>query len=154
MGGLDRYHDSDVIRDALSYYGISVSDTWTGRIVMDVLLSCCDEPSTPYCAVIESVASDEGIADDTLRRLLTDVLRPIIADSMSGRYRRLAVIARGRGVAGALEAIRLYWARRTHQAAGRVDTCRIVAPSPARPEGAGRAVPPEGGTDVSKAVVS
>ena len=154
MGGLDRYHDSDVIRDALSYYGISVSDTWTGRIVMDVLLSCCDQLSTPYSAVVASAASDEGIADDTMRRLLTDVLRPIIADSMSGRYRRLGVVARGRGVAGALEAIRLYWARRTHQAAGRVDTCRIVAPAGAPAPGAGAAVPPEGGTDVSKAVVS
>lgn len=154
MEGLDKYHASDVIRDALSYYGIMVSDTWTGRIVMDVLLSCCGEPSTPYSAVIESVASNEGIADDTLRRLLTDVLRPIIADSMSGRYRRLAVSARGRGVVVALEAIRLYWARRTHQDAGRVDTCRIVAPSPAPAGGAGEAVPPEGSTDVSKAVVS
>lgn len=154
MGSMDRYHDSDVIRDALSYYGISVSDTWTGRIVMDVLLSCCDQLSTPYCTIVASVASDEGIADDTMRRLLTDVLRPIIADSMSGRYRRLGVVARGRGVAGALEAIRMYWARRTHQDAGRVDTCRIVAPRSAPPMGADGAVPPEGGTDVSKAVVS
>lgn len=154
MGGLDRYHDSDVIRDALSYYGISVSDTWTGRIVMDVLLSCCDQLSTPYSAVVASVASDEGLADDTMRRLLTDVLRPIIADSMSGRYRRLGVVARGRGVVGALDAICLYWARRTRKAAGQVDTCRIVAPARAPAPGAGAAVPPEGGTDVSKAVVS
>lgn len=154
MGGLDRYYVSDVIRDALSYYGIGVSDTWTGQIVMAVLISCCDNLSTSYSAVVASVASAEGIADDTMRRLLTDVLRPIIADSMSGRYRRLGVVARGRGVAGALEAIRLYWARRTQQAAGQVDTCRIVAPPSAPPAGAGRAVPPEGGTDVSKAVVS
>lgn len=154
MGSMDRYHDSDVIRDALSYYGISVSDTWTGRIVMDVLLSCCDQLSTPYSAVIERVASNEGIADDTLRRLLTDVLRPIIADSMSGRYRRLAVISRGRGVAGALEAIRMYWARRTHQAAGRVDTCRIVAHGAAPAAGAGEAAAPEGATGDCKAVVS
>ena len=154
MGSMDRYHDSDVIRDALSYYGISVSDTWTGRIVMDVLLSCCDQLSTSYSAVVARAASDEGIADDTMRRLLTDVLRPIIADSMSGRYRRLGVVSRGRGVVGALEAIRMYWARRTHQDAGRVDTCRIVAPPPAPAGGAGEAVPPEGGTDVFKAVVS
>lgn len=154
MGGLDKYHASDVIRDALSYYGIIVSDTWTGRIVMDVLLSCCDNPSTPYSTVIETVASNEGIADDTLRRLLTDVLRPIIADSMSGRHRRLAVISRGRGVAGALEAIRLYWARRTHQAGGRVDTCRIVAHGAEPAAGAGEAVAPSGATGDYKAVVS
>lgn len=154
MGRLDRYHDRDVIGDALSYYGIRVSDTWTGRIVMDVLLSCCYQRSTPYSAAVASAASDEGLADDTMRRLLTDVLRPIIADSMSGRYRRLGVLARGRGVEGALEAICLYWARRTHQDAERVDTCRIVAPPPAPAGGAGAEVPPEGGTDVSKAVVS
>lgn len=152
MGGLDRYHDSDVIRDALSYYGISVSDSWTGRIVMDVLLSCCYELSTPYSTIVASVASDEGIADDTMRRLLTDVLRPIIADSMSGRYRRLGIIARGRGVEGALEAVRAYWARRTHQDAERVDSCRFVAPPPAPAGGAGGAVPAEVGTDVSKVV--
>lgn len=154
MGGLDRYHDSDVIRDALSYYGISVSDTWTGRIVMDVLLSCCDQLGTAYSAVVASAAIDEGIADDTMRRLLTDVLRPIIADSMSGRYRRLGVVARGRGVAGALEAIRLYWARRTHQAAGRVDTCRIVDTPFAAAGCGGLGALPDMGTGDGAAVVS
>lgn len=154
MGGMDKCRMQDVIHDALSYYGIWVSETWTGQIVMAVLLSCCEDMRSDYSAVVASVARDECIADDTLRRILTDVLRPIISDSMSGRYRRLGVVARRRGVAGALEAIRLYWARRAEQDAGRVDTCRIVASAGAPAGGAGAAVPPEGGTDVSKVVVS
>lgn len=153
MIGDDSINKRDIIRDALGSYGISTADTWAGQIVFFVLLSVCDIDCTDYSAAISGAASSEGIADDTLRRILTDVLRPIIADSMAGRYRRLGVIARGRGVSGALEAIRLYWMRYTEQAAGQVDTCRIVAPPPAPAGGAGAAVPPEGGTDVCKAVV-
>lgn len=141
------------VASALAQYGLA---TWQGEpceIAYAVLLSHCEGDGTVSCT-IASESERLGLSDDTLRRLLTDVLRPIIADSAAGRQRRFGVVARGRGVAGAMEAVRAYVARAADLARGRVDTCRFVAPAGAPAPGAGAAVPPEGGTDVSKAVVS
>lgn len=149
----DRGRAYDCITDALLHYRIGWCDTWSGMIVLDVLLSCWDSAARTvpgYCAVLEDVADKEGIATDTIRRIVTDVMRPIIGDSPTGHRRRLGVTTRYRGVPGALDLVMRYVSARAHQDAGRVDTCRIVAPAGAPAAGAGAAVSPEGDTDVSK----
>lgn len=153
---IDRCRAYDYITDALLLYCIGWGDTWAGTLVLDVLLSCWDSAvrTVPgYCAVLEDVADKEGIAIDTIRRIVTDVMRPIIGDSPTGHRRRLGVTTRYRGVSGALDLVMRYVASRAQQDAGRVDTCRNVAPAGAPAGGAGAAVSPEGDTDVSKAVV-
>ena len=139
------------VASALAQYGLA---TWQGEpceIAYAVLLGHCEGDGT-VASTIVSECERLGLSEDTLRRLLTDVLRPIIADSAAGRQRRLGVVARGRGVAGAMEAVRAYVARAADLARGRVDTCRIVASPPAPAGGAGAAVPPEGCTDVTNAL--
>lgn len=154
---IDKHSAYDYVTDALMLYGISWADKWSGMIVLAVLLSSCDRSARTvpdYCAALEDVADNEGIAIDTIRRIVTDVMRPIIGDSPTGHRRRLGVTTRYRGVPGALDLVMRYVAARARAEQGRVDTCRIVAPAGAPAGGAGAAVPPEGGTDVSKAVVS
>ena len=116
----------DVVRAALAQYDIRAANTWAGQIVMTVLVAACATRRTDYSAVIDEVGAAEGLAPDTMRRLLTDVLRPIIADNAAGRQRRLGVVCRTRGVMGAMEAVSMYWAARTQQAAKRFDNCRNV----------------------------
>ena len=146
----------DYVTDALKLYGIRWVDTWSGMIVLSVLFSCLEAAANTvpgYCAVLEDVAGDEGIATDTIRRIVMDVMRPMVGDSPTGHRRRLGVTTRYRGVPAALDLVMRYVAVRADQDAGRVDTCRIVAPPSAPPMGAGAAVSPEGDTDVSKEVV-
>lgn len=116
----------DAVRAALAHYDIRAVNTWAGQIALVVLVAGCAVRRTDYSAIIDEVAADEGIAPDTLRRLLSDVLRPIIADNAAGRQRRLGVVCRTRGVTGAMEAVAMYWASRTQQAAKRFDSCRNV----------------------------
>ena len=118
----------DVVRAALAQYDIRAAETWAGQIATAVLVAACATRRTDYSAIIDEYAAAEGVAPDTLRRLLSDVLRPIIADNAAGRQRRLGVLCRTRGVMGAREVVAMYWARRTHQAAGRFDNCRNVEP--------------------------
>lgn len=125
----------DVVRAALAQYDIRSADTWAGQIATAVLVAACATPRTEYSAIVDEFATAEGIAPDTLRRLLSDVLRPIIADNAAGRQRRLGVLCRTRGVVGAMEVVSAYWARRTHQAAERFDICRNVEPRRAAAHG-------------------
>ena len=118
----------DVVHAALAHYDIRAADTWAGQIAATVLVAACATPRTDYSAIIDEVAAAEGLAPDTLRRLLSDVLRPIIADNAAGRQRRLGVVCRTRGVTGAMEAVAMYWASRPRVAAERFDSCRFVAP--------------------------
>ena len=152
---IDRGRAYDYITDALLLYQIGWCDTWSGMLVLDVLLSCWDREACTvpgYSAALEDVADKEGIATDTIRRIVMDVMRPMIGDSPTGHRRRLGVSTRFRGVPGALDLVMRYVSVRADQDAGRVDTCRIVATRPAPPMGAGAAVSPEGDTDVSKEV--
>lgn len=145
----------DYVTEALKLYGIRWADTWSGMIVLSVLFSCLEAAAHTvpgYCAALEDVAGDEGIATDTIRRIVMDVMRPMIGDSPTGHRRRLGVTTRLRGVPGALDLVVRYVAGRGGAENARVDTCRIVAPPPAPPMGAGAAVSPEGDTDVSKEV--
>ena len=116
----------DAVRAALAHYDIRAANTWAGQIALVVLVAGCATRRTDYSAIIDEVAADEGLAPDTLRRLLSDVLRPIIADNAAGRQRRLGVVCRTRGVTGAMEAVAMYWAAHTQQAANRFDSCRTV----------------------------
>lgn len=151
MGGMHDGLQRRAVASALAQYGLA---TWQGEpceIAYAALVAHCESDGT-VGSTIASESERLGLSEDTLRRLLTDVLRPIIADSAAGRQRRLGVVARGRGVAGAMEAVRAYVCRAAELARGRVDTCRIVAWREAAAPGAAATVPPEGGTDVSKAV--
>lgn len=152
MGGMHDELRRRAVASALAQYGLA---TWQGEpceIAYAVLLAHCEGDGTVSCT-IASEGERLGLSDDTLRRLLTDVLRPIIADSAAGRQRRLGVVARGRGVAGAMEAVRAYVGRAAELARGRVDTCRIVDQGAAAAPGAAAPVPPEGGTDDGKGAV-
>lgn len=137
---IDKRSAYDYVTDALLLYGIKWSDTWSGMIVMAVLLSCCDKSARTvpdYSAALEDVANNEGIAIDTIRRIVTDVMRPIIGDSPTGHRRRLGVNTKLRGVAGVLDLVMRYAAVRARAAQGQVYNCRIVAPDaqPARRAG-------------------
>lgn len=153
---LDRGRAYDYITDALLLYRIGWGDTRSGMLVLDVLLSCWDRDArtvTGYCAALEDVADKEGIAIDTIRRVVMDVMRPMIGDSATGHRRRLGVTTRLRGVQCALDLVMRFVAARARVDDGRVDTCRIVASAGAPAGGAGAAVSPEGDTDVAKAEV-
>lgn len=125
----------DVVRAALAHYDIRAADTWAGQIATTVLVAACATRRTDYSAIIDEVAVAEGLAPDTLRRLLSDVLRPIIADNAAGRQRRLGVVCRTRGVVGAMESVAAYWASRPRGAAERFDNCRNVEPRRAAAHG-------------------
>lgn len=136
----------DVVRAALAHYDIRAADTWAGQIAATVLVAACATRRTDYSAIIDEVAAAEGIAPDTLRRLLSDVLRPIIADNAAGRQRRLGVVCRTRGVMGAMESVAMYWASRPRGAAERFDSCRNVEPRRGAAHGGGSAAVARGGT--------
>lgn len=151
MMQIDKRSAYDYVTDALAIYGIAWADTWSGMIVLSVLLSCLDNLARTvpeYSAAIEAIGNAEGLADDTVRRIITDVMRPIIGDSATGHRRRLGVHTECRGVSAALDLVTRYaWARaRAEQ--GRVYTCRNVAQRSAPAPQAGAAVPTEVGTDV------
>lgn len=152
---IDRGRAYDYITDVLLLYRIGWCETCAGMLVLDVLLTCWDRAARTvpgYSAVLEEVADKEGIATDTIRRVVMDVMRPIIGDSPTGHRRRLGVNTGLRGVSGALDLVMRYVASRADQDAGRVDTCRIVAPAGAPADGAGAAVSPEGDTGDCKVV--
>lgn len=149
---IDKGAAYDYVRDALAIYGIRWDDTWAGMIVFAVLLSCVDSLARTvpdYSTVIEAVAEAEGLASDTVRRIITDFLRPIIGDSATGHRRRLGVHTDCRGVSGALDIIVRYVYARARAELGPVDTCRIVPCGSARAPQAHAEVPPHGGTDVN-----
>lgn len=154
MGVMDRYRIRDVVADAMALYCIPWAGNTMGGVAVDVMVMYIGCDSTARSAIIPAEAGRLGISDDTLRRVLTDVLRPIIADTVPGRMRTLGVVARGRGVIGALEAVRLYYERRARMAAEPVDTCRIVDTPLAAAGCGGLDALPDMGTGDGTAVVS